>query len=75
MMTMPFRWGLPLAALIATGCASAGKLDIRPVKWIDEVFEIALASQPTPRLPTPPPVAEKRPRRGGRRATKLVQAH
>ena len=23
-----------------------GKLDIRPVKWIDEVFEIALASRP-----------------------------
>ena len=54
-----------------------GKLDIRPVKWIDEVFEIALASQPTPRLvtPTPPPVAEKRPRRTGRRSTKEVQAH
>src|SRR5438045_8223829 len=26
-----------------------GKLDIRPVKWIDEVFEIALAARPTPR--------------------------
>ncbi len=54
-----------------------GKLDIRPVKWIDEVFEIALASQPTPRIvtPTPPPVAEKRTRRTGRRSTKLVQAH
>jgi ATP-dependent Lon protease len=52
-----------------------GKLDIRPVKWIDEVFEIALASHPTPRLPAAPPVAEKRPRRGGRRSTKQVQAH
>ena len=54
-----------------------GKLDIRPVKWIDEVFEIALASQPIPRIvtPTAPPVAEKRPRRAGRRSTKLVQAH
>ena len=54
-----------------------GKLDIRPVKWIDEVFEIALASQPTPRIvtPTPPPVVEKRTRRTGRRSTKLVQAH
>jgi len=54
-----------------------GKLDIRPVKWIDEVFEIALASQPIPRIvtPTPPPVAEKRARRTGRRSTKLVQAH
>jgi ATP-dependent Lon protease len=52
-----------------------GKLDIRPVKWIDEVFEIALASHPTPRLPEAPPVAEKRTRRTGRRGTKLVQAH
>jgi ATP-dependent Lon protease len=52
-----------------------GKLDIRPVKWIDEVFEIALASRPVPRLPTPPAVPEKRTRRAGKRATKLVQAH
>jgi ATP-dependent Lon protease len=53
-----------------------GKLDIRPVKWIDEVFEIALASRPTPRLATPPVAEpEKRPRRGGKRSTKLVQAH
>ncbi len=52
-----------------------GKLEIRPVKWIDEVFEIALASQPTPRLPVPPVVAEKRTRRTGRRGTKQVQAH
>jgi ATP-dependent Lon protease len=54
-----------------------GKLDIRPVKWIDEVFEIALASRPAPRLATPPapPADEKRPRRAGRRSGKLVQAH
>jgi ATP-dependent Lon protease len=52
-----------------------GKLDIRPVKWIDEVFEVALASRPIPRLPTPPPAGEKRPRRAGRRSTKTVQAH
>ena len=54
-----------------------GKLDIRPVKWIDEVFEIALASQPTPRVVTPPvpAVAEKRTRRAGKRSSKLVQAH
>jgi ATP-dependent Lon protease len=52
-----------------------GKLDIRPVKWIDEVFEIALAGRPTPRLATPPATAEKRPRRGGRRGSKEVQAH
>ena len=52
-----------------------GKLDIRPVKWIDEVFEIALAGRPAPRLATPPAPEEKRPRRSGRRSTKEVQAH
>jgi ATP-dependent Lon protease len=55
-----------------------GKLDIRPVKWIDEVFEIALAARPTPRVDTPvaaAPVEEKRTRRSGRRAAKQVQAH
>src|SRR3954466_10810542 len=52
-----------------------GKLDIRPVKWIDEVFEIALASQPTPRVvaPVPAAVPEKRTRRTGRRTPKEVQ--
>jgi hypothetical protein len=46
------------------------------VKWIDEVLEVALASRPTPQLTTPP-VTEKpaRPRRGGRKGTKQVQAH
>jgi ATP-dependent Lon protease len=52
-----------------------GKLDIRPVKWIDEVLEVALASRPTPRLATPPAEGEKRPRRGGKRGNKEVQAH
>src|SRR6185312_12074255 len=52
-----------------------GKLDIRPVKWIDEVFEIALANRPTPRLATPPAAGEKRARRSGRRGSKQVQAH
>jgi ATP-dependent Lon protease len=52
-----------------------GKLDIRPVKWIDEVFEIALAGRPTPRLASPPAPAEKRARRAGRRGAKQVQAH
>jgi ATP-dependent Lon protease len=56
-----------------------GKLDIRPVKWIDEVLELALTHQPIPRLDakadTPPAVVpEKRPRRG-RRATGKVHAH
>ena len=44
-------------------------------KWIDEVFEIALAARPAPRLATPPPAEEKRPRRAGRRSSKQVQAH
>ena len=50
-----------------------GNLDIRPVKWIDEVLEIALASRPAP-LPAPPaadtpaetPPAKGRRRRGGK---------
>jgi ATP-dependent Lon protease len=36
------------------------KLDIRPVKWIDEVLTVALAHQPTP-LPGAPPVEAKPP--------------
>ncbi len=56
-------------------------LDIRPVKWIDEVLEIALVSQPTP-LPTPDtgakpaaPTADKAGRRRtGRRGGKPVPA-
>jgi len=54
-----------------------GNLDIKPVKWIDEVLSIALAGQPTPRA-TPTPAAEspakesKSSRRGGRRGTKGV---
>ena len=57
-----------------------GNLDIKPVKWIDEVLEIALASQPAP-LPVPPtadtpadPPASKTTRRGGRRGGKGVPA-
>jgi ATP-dependent Lon protease len=57
-----------------------GNLDIKPVKWIDEVLEIALASQPAP-LPVPPtadtpadPPAAKTTRRGGRRGGKGVPA-
>ncbi|HET9863580.1 MAG TPA: S16 family serine protease, partial [Steroidobacteraceae bacterium] len=51
-----------------------GRLEIRPVKWIDEVFEIALAGRPTP-LPASPAVDDKRPRRGNKRGAKQVQAH
>jgi ATP-dependent Lon protease len=45
-----------------------GNLDIRPVKWIDEVLEIALASQPTPLAPPSPANAE--PPKGNKTATR-----
>jgi ATP-dependent Lon protease len=56
-----------------------GKLDIRPVRWIDEVLQVALTRQPTP-LPTAPgqdaEVATPKPARRGRgRNHKQVQAH
>jgi ATP-dependent Lon protease len=35
-----------------------GNLDIRPVKWIDEVLEIALAEQPKPLAPAATPAAD-----------------
>ncbi len=53
-----------------------GKLDIRPVRWIDEVLEIALTARPTPLVqvtavsPVPKPA-----RRSRGRASKTVQAH
>jgi ATP-dependent Lon protease len=53
-----------------------GKLDIRPVKWIDEVLAMALTRQPSPSATAVVPArpGEKRPRRA-RRGTKQVQAH
>jgi ATP-dependent Lon protease len=56
------------------------KLDIRPIKWIDEVLEIALERSPqvaTAVAPAPAPVEEpKEPeRRTGRRAAKPIQPH
>jgi ATP-dependent Lon protease len=59
------------------------KLDIRPVKWIDEVLEIALERSPQVSTTTaaatqsPQPVeAPKEPeRRTGRRAVKPIQPH
>ncbi|MBV6422306.1 MAG: Lon protease [Steroidobacteraceae bacterium] len=51
-----------------------GNLKIKPVKWIDEVLEIALAARPVPLAAaadaaTPPPAADpKRARRAARRA-------
>jgi ATP-dependent Lon protease len=57
-----------------------GNLDIKPVKWIDEVLEIALAARPAP-LPVPPAAdtpakapAAKTGRRGARRGGKGVPA-
>jgi ATP-dependent Lon protease len=53
-----------------------GKLDIRAVRWIDEVLEIALTARPTPRVATlAEAVVRKPPRRAGRRGPKPVQAH
>jgi ATP-dependent Lon protease len=58
-----------------------GKLQIKPVRWIDEVLQIALTHQPTPRPETAneaSPVAPSpavKPVRRARRNNKQVQAH
>jgi len=54
-----------------------GKLEIRPVRWIDEVLQIALTRQPVPRPETPAeePPAAKPGRRSKARGSKQVQAH
>jgi ATP-dependent Lon protease len=56
-----------------------GKLDIRPVRWIDEVLEIALTARPAPRVVVEPAADVTEPRkaarRAGKRAAKPVQAH
>jgi ATP-dependent Lon protease len=51
-----------------------GKLDIKPVKWIDEVLQLALRNMPAP-ASTEATVPEKPPRRAGRRGGKAVHAH
>src|ERR1700749_514491 len=55
-----------------------GNLTIKPVKWIDEVLQIARVSHPVP-LPPPPaapvPVEAKPARRAGRRSLKPSSAH
>jgi len=57
-----------------------GNLEIKPVKWIDEVLAIALTQQTAPQ-PSEPPAAvaaaeDKRTRRNGRRGVKpVVPAH
>jgi len=54
-----------------------GSLTIKPVKWIDEVLEIALSSRPSP-LPDaapeagPVPAPKTNNRRGGRRTGKVA---
>jgi ATP-dependent Lon protease len=51
-----------------------GNLEIKPVKWIDEVLQVALTHQPTP-LPVTAP-KEKPNRRNGRKSVKdVVPAH
>jgi ATP-dependent Lon protease len=53
-----------------------GNLTIKPVKWIDEVLQIALVSQPVPAVATPPASVEAKPaRRAGRRTLKPSSAH
>ena len=59
-----------------------GNLEIKPVKWIDEVLALALTQQPSPiaqaeTSPAPAPTAEeeKRGRRNGRRLKQVVPAH
>jgi ATP-dependent Lon protease len=51
-----------------------GNLEIKPVKWIDEVLQVALTHQPTP---LPVETKEEKPaRRNGRRGVKdTVPAH
>jgi ATP-dependent Lon protease len=56
-----------------------GNLNIKPVKWIDEVLQIALVSQPVP-LPVATaaaaaPVEAKPSRRASRRSLKPSSAH
>ena len=53
-----------------------GKLDIKPVKWIDEVLQLALRNMPQPIAVVAPDVAEaKRSKRPARRQGKQVHAH
>ncbi|HEX3843442.1 MAG TPA: endopeptidase La [Steroidobacteraceae bacterium] len=60
-----------------------GNLQIKPVKWIDEVLALALTQQPVPLAqaetaavaPAPSVEEEKRGRRNGRRLKQVVPAH
>jgi len=53
-------------------------LDIKPVKWIDEVLQVALTHMPAPLGATTDPSRgndKTRPRRASKRAAKQVRAH
>ncbi|MGH8295075.1 MAG: endopeptidase La [Steroidobacteraceae bacterium] len=57
-----------------------GNLEIKPIKWIDEVLALALTQQPVPlaqaEAPSGPAAEEeKRGRRNGRRLKQVVPAH
>jgi ATP-dependent Lon protease len=53
-----------------------GNLDIKPVKWIDEVLQLALKSSPQPRVESIEAPADAKPaKRAGRRTNKPVHAH
>jgi len=53
-----------------------GNLDIKPVKWIDEVLQLAMRDMPQPAAAEPVPAADaKRAKRGARRQGKQVHAH
>jgi ATP-dependent Lon protease len=53
-------------------------LEIKPVKWIDEVLQVALRQMPAPLTAAPEasrPNDKARPRRAAKRAAKQVRAH
>jgi ATP-dependent Lon protease len=50
-------------------------IEIKPVKWIDEVFEMALTHMPTPHVAEAEVVADKRGRRPAKRVSKQPRAH
>jgi ATP-dependent Lon protease len=53
-------------------------LEIKPVKWIDEVLQVALKQMPAPIVAAPEPSRgndKSRPRRVGKRPAKQVPAH
>jgi ATP-dependent Lon protease len=53
-------------------------LDIKPVKWIDEVLQLALKHMPEPLIPpsdVTPSDAKPRTRRAAKRTSKQVPAH